>query len=221
MRFLPNDPIFQRRSRHPVHRSQTRQVFAARPQLGRDGPSVSGSECRRMFHPTDKKAAVAGRFELTRSSIVISAADGDSTKTREALEHLCTTYWYPLYAFVRREGYSAHEAQDLTQEFFARLLEKNWLDAVDREKGKFRSFLFASMRYFLANEWDRANGIGRGTALEFCERFLGRSAEERGILPQKATPVAGRRAEIAPRLAVLLQWARQPFWTPAPWPARR
>jgi RNA polymerase sigma-70 factor (ECF subfamily) len=115
-----------------------------------------------MFHPTDKKAADAARFEQTRWSIVVRAADGDSTKARKALEHLCTSYWYPLYAFVRREGHGAHDAQDLTQEFFARLLEKNWLDAVDREKGKFRSFLLAAMRHFLANEWDRANRLKRG-----------------------------------------------------------
>jgi RNA polymerase sigma-70 factor (ECF subfamily) len=78
------------------------------------------------------------------------------------LAHLCESYWYPLYAFVRREGYAAHDAQDLTQEFFARLLEKHWLEAVDREKGKFRSFLLAAMRHFLANEWDRARRLKRG-----------------------------------------------------------
>ena len=94
--------------------------------------------------------------------VVVAAANGDSTNARKALERLCETYWYPLYAYVRREGHGADDAQDLTQEFFARLLEKNWLNAVDREKGKFRSFLLAAMRHFLANEWDRARRLKRG-----------------------------------------------------------
>jgi RNA polymerase sigma-70 factor (ECF subfamily) len=112
--------------------------------------------------PSHPKPAVADRFAPTRWSMVVAAAGGDSTNARKALEHLCETYWYPLYAFVRREGHRADDAQDLTQEFFARLLEKNWLDAVDREKGKFRSFLLAAMRHFLANEWDRTNRLKRG-----------------------------------------------------------
>jgi len=111
---------------------------------------------------THPEPAEAARFAQTRWSMVVAAAGGDSTKARRALEHLCGTYWYPLYAFVRREGHGADDAQDLTQEFFARLLEKNWLDAVDREKGKFRSFLLAAMRHFLANEWDRAHRLKRG-----------------------------------------------------------
>lgn len=94
--------------------------------------------------------------------MVVAAVGEDSTQARKALEHLCATYWYPLYAFVRREGHGADDAQDLTQEFFARLLEKKWLDAVDREKGKFRSFLLAAMRHFLINEWDRAHRLKRG-----------------------------------------------------------
>src|SRR5207302_6628586 len=93
---------------------------------------------------TEQKPADAGRFELTRWSMVVAAVGDDSTKARAALEHLCATYWYPLYAFVRREGHDPMEAQDLTQEFFARLLEKNWLESVDRERGKFRSFLLAA-----------------------------------------------------------------------------
>ena len=102
-------------------------------------------------------------FEQTRWSIVIASRNtDDTTHARDALGKLCTTYWYPLYAFVRREGHDSTDAQDLTQEFFARLLEKNWLAAVDREKGKFRSFLLAAMRHFLANEWDRAHRLKRG-----------------------------------------------------------
>ena len=79
-----------------------------------------------------------------------------------ALEELCRTYWYPLYAYVRRRGYSPPDAQDLTQEFFARLLAKHWIASADREKGRFRTFLLTAMNRFLANEWDRAGTQKRG-----------------------------------------------------------
>ena len=100
-------------------------------------------------------------FHTTHWSIVVSA-QGDGSGAHESLAKLCQAYWYPLYAFVRRQGMSEHDAQDLTQEFFARLLEKSWLDGVDRERGRFRSWLLASMKHFLANEWDRANRLKRG-----------------------------------------------------------
>jgi RNA polymerase sigma-70 factor (ECF subfamily) len=109
----------------------------------------------------------AGAFAQTRWSIVVAAAGGNGVESRDALERLCTTYWYPLYAFVRRQRYSAHDAQDLTQSFFARLIEKNDLAAVDRAKGKFRSFLLAAMQHFLANEWDRAQAQKRGGGMVF------------------------------------------------------
>ncbi len=112
--------------------------------------------------PPVPPAREGDHFELTRWSVVVAAAGRDSKAAGKALERLCSTYWYPLYAFVRRAGHSAHDAQDLTQEFFARLLARNWLQAVDREKGKFRSFLLASMRHFLANEWDRGQRLKRG-----------------------------------------------------------
>jgi RNA polymerase sigma-70 factor (ECF subfamily) len=99
----------------------------------------------------------APNFALTRWSVVLAAAQqSDSTHARDSLEKLCQTYWPAIYAFVRREGHSPHDAQDLTQEFFARLLEKNYLADVDRRKGRFRSFLLASLKHFLANEWDKA-----------------------------------------------------------------
>jgi RNA polymerase sigma-70 factor (ECF subfamily) len=79
-----------------------------------------------------------------------------------ALEELCRTYWYPLYAYVRRHGHSREDAEDLTQSFFARLLEKNYLEGVSSEKGKFRAFLLVALKRFLANEWDRANCQKRG-----------------------------------------------------------
>ena len=80
---------------------------------------------------------------------------------------LCAAYWYPLYVFIRRRGYGVHEAQDLTQDFFARLLQKNSLESVDPQKGKFRSFLLASLKNFLANDWNRQQTIRRGKQFSF------------------------------------------------------
>jgi len=96
--------------------------------------------------------------------VVLAAGRGASPQARCALEELCQIYWYPLYAYVRRRGYDSHEAEDLTQEFFTRLLAKKYLADVDREKGRFRSFLLASLKHFLANEWDRAQAKKRGGA---------------------------------------------------------
>jgi len=96
--------------------------------------------------------------------MVLTAGGDDRAQARRALEELCQTYWYPLYAFVRRQGRSPEEAQDLTQEFFARLIAQHYLGAVDRAKGKFRSFLLGSLKHFLANEWDKARAQKRGGA---------------------------------------------------------
>ena len=101
-------------------------------------------------------------FETTHWSLVLAARDRAEPGADDALASLCTLYWYPLYAYVRRRGHSADEAHDLTQEFFARLLEKDFLAAVDRGKGKFRSFLLAAYNHFLANERDRARAKKRG-----------------------------------------------------------
>ncbi len=102
------------------------------------------------------------RFATTRWSQVLAAGRADTRGAREALSRLCESYWYPLYAYVRRWGYDADQAQDLTQEFFARLLEKHYLRAADPTRGRFRSFLLASLKHFLANERDRAGAIKRG-----------------------------------------------------------
>lgn len=93
---------------------------------------------------------------------MLKAIRSNSPEARAALESLCQTYWYPLYAFVRREGHKPHDAQDLTQAFFERFLQKNYLGDVHRDRGKFRSFLLASLKHFLANEWDRARAQKRG-----------------------------------------------------------
>jgi len=101
-------------------------------------------------------------FVTTHWSVVLSARDPDSQTSIEALESLCRTYWLPLYAFVRRQGRSPHDAQDLTQEFFARLLEKDYLQSAAPDKGRFRTFLLVALKRFLANEWDRQHAQKRG-----------------------------------------------------------
>jgi len=101
-------------------------------------------------------------FVTTHWSVVLSAREKQSPASGAALETLCRTYWYPLYAYVRRQGHSPHDAQDLTQEFFARLLQKDYLQAAGRDKGRFRTFLIVALKRFLANEWDRARAQKRG-----------------------------------------------------------
>jgi RNA polymerase sigma factor (sigma-70 family) len=101
-------------------------------------------------------------FAPTRWSVVLAAGRSASPSAQEALATLCQAYWYPLYAYVRRQGYSPPDAQDLTQEFFARLLEKQYLARIQREGGRFRSFLLTALKRFLANEWDRAKAQKRG-----------------------------------------------------------
>lgn len=103
-------------------------------------------------------------FSATHWSLVLRAADETKPGAEDALTQLCQRYWYPLYAYVRRRGNSPHDAQDLTQSFFARLLEKKLLERVDPSKGKFRSFLLASLKYFLSDEWDKARAQKRGGA---------------------------------------------------------
>jgi len=104
----------------------------------------------------------AGYFATTHWTVVLAAGRGSTPQADRALEELCRTYWYPLYAYVRRRGHGPEDAQDLTQEFFARLLAKHWLAQADREKGRFRTFLLTAMSRFLANEWDRAGTQKRG-----------------------------------------------------------
>lgn len=101
-------------------------------------------------------------FPNTRWSVVLAATQGPSAESAAALEAICRAYWYPLYAYVRRSGQSPHDAQDLTQEFFCRLLEKRWLDTADRDEGKLRTFLIVALKHFMAKEWRRATAQRRG-----------------------------------------------------------
>jgi RNA polymerase sigma-70 factor (ECF subfamily) len=119
-----------------------------------------------------------GQFLPTRWSLVVAAQERDGPRSAGALAELCHAYWYPLYAFVRRQGHGPEEAQDLTQEFFARLLEKDYLAAVDPAKGRFRSFLLVACKHFLANECDRANAQKRGGRVSF-HSLQWHDAEER------------------------------------------
>ena len=93
---------------------------------------------------------------------MLAAGHSSVPGAQEALETLCRTYWYPLYVYVRRQGQSPHDAQDLTQEFFARLLEKKYLRLADPDRGKFRAFLLKSLKHFLVNEWEKARTQKRG-----------------------------------------------------------
>jgi RNA polymerase sigma-70 factor (ECF subfamily) len=103
-----------------------------------------------------------GVFVTTHWSVVLTAGRTDTSRAHDALARLCRTYWRPLYAYVRRRGYSAHDAEDLTQAFFARLLERNDVAMVNPDRGRFRSYLLAAMNHFLSDEWDKARAQKRG-----------------------------------------------------------
>lgn len=110
----------------------------------------------------DSPAQPPAHFATTRWTVVMAARDKESPESDDALQALCSAYWPPLYSFVRRSGHSPHDAQDLTQEFFARLLQKDWLGAVERDRGRFRTFLIMAVKRFLANEWDKSQAARRG-----------------------------------------------------------
>lgn len=112
-----------------------------------------------------------GWFATTHWSMVISAG-ANSERSREAMEILCDSYWQPLYSYVRRRGYSPDDAQDLTQEFFTRLLSSNRVARADQLKGRFRSFLLVAMKNFLHDEWDKTHAQKRGSGLQPCSIHL-------------------------------------------------
>ena len=125
-------------------------------------------------------------FATTRWSVVLAAQGTESPVVARALEQLCGAYWYPLYAQVRRRGHAPAEAEDLTQSFFARFLEKDWLAGVQPARGRFRSFLLAALQHFLSNEGDRARALKRGGGIPMIS-LDARVGEERfGLEP--ATP---------------------------------
>jgi len=131
-----------------------------------------------MADSPDQLPEFAREFTTTHWSIVLEAGQSNTPQSIEALGELCRTYWYPLYAFVRRKGHHPHDAQDLTQAFFARLLEKNYVAQADRERGRFRTYLLAALTHCLADEWDKAQRLKRGGGREIIS-FDAASAEER------------------------------------------
>src|SRR5215467_3172942 len=139
-----------------------------------------------------EEPVIAGlaQFTTTHWSVVLAAQDGGSEQAEAALAQLCESYWYPLYAFVRRRGLNPHDAEDLTQEFFYRLLDRNYLKAVDYRKGRFRTFLLMALERFLAKEWRRAGAQKRGGSVTFIS-MQQQNAEDRYALE----PVSGLSPE--------------------------
>jgi RNA polymerase sigma factor (sigma-70 family) len=111
---------------------------------------------------TMQTLAGSSNFPTTRWTLVVAAADPQRKEARSALVSLCEGYWYPLYAYVRRRGYQPDQAQDLTQEFFIRILQGRYLDRADPEKGRFRSFILTSLKFFMADEEDYRRALKRG-----------------------------------------------------------
>jgi RNA polymerase sigma-70 factor (ECF subfamily) len=130
----------------------------------------------------------AQAFSTTHWTTVLAAGASPSIHASEALERLCHTYWYPLYAFVRHKGYGPQEAEDLTQGFFARFLEKRYLDAVAPQKGRFRTFLLCSLNHFLANEWDKSQRLKRGGGRTFLPLETTQAEERYGLHAETETP---------------------------------
>ena len=127
-------------------------------------PSNSSNSCDPRPDENDEtefSGARVGSFTSTHWSVVAQAA-GDSQHAKAALEILCGKYWYPIYTFIRQRGSNHHQAEDLTQAFFAHLLVKELIGKADRNKGKFRTFLLTALTNFLANEWDKQNALKRG-----------------------------------------------------------
>lgn len=134
----------------------------------------------------------AAAFDTTHWSVVLKAGGDTSTQVQAALENLCRAYWYPLYAYVRRHGHNVEDAQDLTQQFFARLLERKYFRLADRARGRFRTFLLTSLKNFLINEWKHASRQQRGGGChhismdgsELETRFMAEPSNDRS--PDKA-----------------------------------
>src|SRR5688572_24168522 len=128
-------------------------------------------------------------FVTTRWTVVLSAGRKSSPHSDRALGELCQTYWYPLYAYVRRQGHTKEDAEDLVQAFFAKFLEKNYLEGLSAERGRFRAFLLASLKHFLANEWDKSQRRKRGGGIQHLSLDW-QSADERFHLdpPDPSSP---------------------------------
>ncbi len=162
---------------------------------------MATSRATKTETPTPPWGEVARQavFATTHWSVVLAAGRADSPAARDCLEKLCQTYWYPLYAYVRRRGHAEADAQDLTQEFFARLLEHNWLIRARHSKGRFRSFLLMAMNRFLAKEWEKVKALKRGGGVLLVPLAAFGNAETRYAAEPATTS--------APELAYDQQWA--------------
>src|SRR6266498_6114851 len=141
-------------------------------------------------------------FATTHWSVVLAAGQDESAPAQSALETLCRGYWYPIYVYVRRKGHGPDEAQDLTQEFFPQLIAKEHLRLADRQKGKFRTFLLATLDYFLAREWSRAHRQKRGGQFSFISLDQ-QTPEERYRLEPADSDTPEKKFEREWALAVL------------------
>ncbi len=131
----------------------------------------------------DSGSSGGGRFATTHWSLILVAGSPESSRYGEALETLCQAYWFPLYVYLRRRGYNAHLAEEYTQAFFANLLEKRGLRRVDPKLGKFRSFLLAALKHFLADEMGRAHAQKRGGGQRPLSLDLGSAENQYGLEP--------------------------------------
>jgi len=138
-----------------------------------------------------------GYFPQTQWTIVVKARDGGDQTVTDALSGLCYTYWKPVYAFIRRSGKSSHDAEDLTQGFFADLLGRNFLDNVSADKGKFRSFILTAVKNFLAKDWRKQNAQKRGSGI--TPLSLDFEEAENSFQAQETT-------QVSPDLAFERQW---------------
>ncbi len=153
------------------------------PAANRDAPSSAdpAESARPLRRPAN--------FATTRWSVVLHAgrAGSQGSSAQDALARLCRTYWFPLYAHVRRRGFAAHDAEDLTQEFFARILARHSIAQADPARGRFRAFILTALNHFLADEWNRARAAKRGGA---CERLSLDMADAEDRFAQVADPAA-------------------------------
>jgi RNA polymerase sigma factor (sigma-70 family) len=133
----------------------------------------------------DQSSPVGGanRFHTTRWSVVLLSAQSRTSGCQEAFAELCRLYWYPLYGFIRHRGYSSEDAQDLAQGFYLHLIERKTLSRVDRSKGKFRSFLLASLQNYLSNEAERARCLKRGGKAEIVYLDIEGAEDRYGMEP--------------------------------------
>jgi RNA polymerase sigma-70 factor (ECF subfamily) len=127
-------------------------------------------------------------FATTHWSVVLAAGQSDSAKGLASLEQLCQSYWRPLYIYIRRRGYNEADAKDLTQAFFAWVIERNWLARADQQRGRFRSFLLTSASAFLANEWDKSQTQKRGGGQVFTVPFSAAENENTWEPADRTTP---------------------------------